>query len=90
VEADHHQTKCKHKRRDRAITGVYATPELRLAVKYGYRIIKTHELWSFDETMLLDEHSEGLFSEFQTWAMGIKQQVNYIISGMGKIGDLLV
>jgi hypothetical protein len=54
---------------------VYATPELRLAIKYGYRLVKTHEAWSFDESLLLGEDSDGLFSDFQTWAMGIKQQV---------------
>lgn len=74
IEADHLK-KCRHVRRDRAITGVYATPELRLAVKYGYRLMQTHEIWTFEETMLLGQNSEGLFSDFQTWAMGIKQQV---------------
>jgi hypothetical protein len=47
---NHAQLCSHHDPKDRFFRGVYALPELRLAVEKGYTILWTHELWHFKET----------------------------------------
>ena len=54
---------CNHSDKERFLIGVWTTPELKLAVKYGYKIIKIHEVWHFKETAEISETSGGLFGD---------------------------
>ena len=45
------------------MTGVYTTVKLTYAVEFGYRVIRTHEIWHYqsnDDTRLFD----GFITEF--------------------------
>ena len=39
---------CNHDERERMLRGVYTSPEIALAVQYGYRIRKVREIWQFE------------------------------------------
>ena len=50
---------CNHEEKDRVLIGIWSTPELNLALNYGYKILKLIEVWNFKMT------NEGeLFGEF--------------------------
>ena len=55
---------CSHKDEERSLTGVWVSTELKLAIKYGYKIIRIYEIWHFENTIQLSENSKGLFSDF--------------------------
>ena len=43
------QEKCTHTDAERAMTGVWYTPELHKALDLGYVILKVHEIWHWEE-----------------------------------------
>ncbi len=50
--------KCIHSEEERAFWGTFTTIEVEKAIEKGYRILKIHEIWHFEET------STDLFSEY--------------------------
>lgn len=51
------QSTCEHTPAQRAFVGVYCAPELRSALRKGYRLLKVYESWTFDrsdDTLLRD------------------------------------
>ena len=59
---------CSHTPEQRTLRGTWCTPELRKAVKMGYRLLKIHEVWHFRK------RQKGLFADsVNTW-LKIKQE----------------
>ena len=58
------EDKCTHNDQDRALTGVWTTPELNTAIQFGYVIIRIYEIWHFENTIQYSKNTTGLFSEF--------------------------
>ena len=73
VEINQHET-CKHTDDDRALTGVGCTPELEMAIKKGYRIIKMYEVYHFANSEKYDGFKGGLFTEYVNMWLKIKQE----------------
>ena len=47
--ANANQKRCKHSEEQRAITGTYTTEETKLAISKGYKLMKIHELYSYQQ-----------------------------------------
>jgi hypothetical protein len=67
------ETSCNHTDSQRALRGVWTTPEINLALKLGYKLRGVTEAWHFPETSSYArsvnqdgqvEYSENLFSSF--------------------------
>jgi len=56
---------CEHCDEDRAIVGVWCTPELMVAQQQGYKILKIYEVYHYPDTAQYDvaTRSGGLFAE---------------------------
>ena len=52
---------CNHSDIERSLVGVWTTPELKMALRYGYEIINIHEIWHFERTAKINENEGGLF-----------------------------
>jgi hypothetical protein len=48
-EKNHNAAKCEHSESERTLFGTWPTPELHLAVQNGYRVIRYHEIWKYDD-----------------------------------------
>lgn len=59
----------------RAVVGTWYTPELEKAVEEGYRILKTYEVFHFEESSHYDHitGTGGLFAEYVNTFLKIKQ-----------------
>ncbi|KAK2863533.1 hypothetical protein Q5P01_003066 [Channa striata] len=63
---------CSHSEEERALTGVWITPEVLKAVDKGYRLVEIHEVWHFKE------RSNTLFREYiQTFLKGKQEASGY-------------
>ncbi|KAK2814682.1 hypothetical protein Q5P01_000759 [Channa striata] len=63
---------CSHSEEERALTGVWITPEVLKALEKGYRLVETHEVWHFKE------RSNTLFREYiQTFLKGKQEASGY-------------
>lgn len=49
---------CEHSEKERIMTGTWFSEELKLAVKKGYKIVKMHTVWHFEQ------RSDQLFREY--------------------------
>ena len=49
---------CQHSGEDRSFDGVFTTPELELAQRYGYKVAELYEVWHYPNT------SSTLFTSF--------------------------
>jgi len=60
----------------RAFVGTWCTPKLEKAVEKGYLIIKTYEVYHFEESSRNDSHTEtgGLFASYVNTFLKIKQE----------------
>ena len=69
---------CKHNDKQRAITGTFVTLEVDRAVKEGYQILKTFEIWHFEETDQYDRatKSGGMFTGYMNDALKKKQEAS--------------
>ena len=69
---------CGHTDVERSIVGVFTSPELRLAIEQGYKVLKCFEVWSFKDTMLYDGVNEetGLFTKYINKFMKLKQEAS--------------
>ena len=62
------QDKCQHTDEDRILTGTWATPLIYRAIKKGYKLIKTYELWHWNE------QTTELFKEYIKTFLRVKQE----------------
>ena len=54
--------KCKHTDNERSFIGTWTTDEVNIAIKKGYKVLKTYEVWHFDKTT--DDLFEGYIRRF--------------------------
>lgn len=68
-------SECDHNDEERCLTGTWVLEEVREAVRNGYRIMKTHEIWVY-ETASYDPETKtgGIFSDFINEFLKIKQE----------------
>ena len=62
---------CEHNDNQRSITGTYCTLEVDMALRYGYKILKIHEIWNYKEREQYNKITKtgGLFTSYQNDAM---------------------
>ena len=70
------QTECHHSAKERAIEGTWCTPELAFALTKGYTVLKTYELWQFDESSEETETTKGLFTEYVNTFLKLKTEAS--------------
>jgi len=61
---------CRHHAEDRALVGVWTTPELQKAVALGYKILDVYEIWHYPKT------SNTLFSKYVRTYLQLKQEAS--------------
>jgi len=49
LEKNHNASHCEHSESERTLFGCWPTPELHLAVQNGYRVIRYHEIWKYND-----------------------------------------
>jgi len=67
-------TRCMHTDEERSLTGCWVSSELKLAIKYGYRILETYEAWCYTETAKYSPQNDGIFSKYINAILKFKQQ----------------
>ena len=69
---------CKHTENERALVGVWCTPEIMEALHRGYKLLKIYECYSYSESSQYDpnQKSGGLFSEQVNLFMKIKTEAS--------------
>ena len=60
------QNKCNHSDNERSFIGTWTTDEVNEAIKKGYKVLETYEVWNFDKT------SDDLFKGYIRRFMKIK------------------
>lgn len=72
------QNPCQCRDEDRAITGVFCTPEIEKAIECGYQILQIYEVYHWDETSQYNAETEsnGLFGEYINLFLKIKQEAS--------------
>nr|XP_022305881.1 uncharacterized protein LOC111112600 [Crassostrea virginica] len=72
------QEPCQCSDENRAITGVFCTPEIEKALECGYQILKIYEVYHWDETSQYDVErgSGGIFGEYINLFLKIKQEAS--------------
>lgn len=70
------QGPCKCSDRDRSFVGTWCTPELMMAVKKGYQIVKIYQVFHWRNTSQYDPKRKdgGLFTDFINKFLKIKQE----------------
>ena len=61
---------CTHTDNERMLRGTWATIEIQKAVELGYRVLKIHEVWHFQE----QDRRTGLFADYVNTWLKIKQE----------------
>jgi hypothetical protein len=65
---------CSHSDAERAFDGIWTTFELRLALKFGYKILDIYESWDYSETRTYKPGVEmGIFNRFVDHFLKMKQ-----------------
>jgi hypothetical protein len=72
------QTPCKCSGKQRALTGVYCTPEILKAISLGYKLVKIHEVYHWDHSIQENpaQGQEGLFAPYVKTFLKLKQQAS--------------
>jgi hypothetical protein len=72
------QQKCLHNDTERSFCDTYVTCEVDRAIKAGYIILKTIEIWHFEESEQFDPVTQtgGLFSSYLDAALKRKQEAS--------------
>ncbi|OOY49400.1 hypothetical protein BOV97_12840 [Solemya velum gill symbiont] len=72
------QDPCTCTDEERAMTGTWCTPELQMAVRKGYAILKTYSVYHWEETTQYDEVTGegGLFAKYINTFLKIKQEAS--------------
>ena len=67
---------CMHSDKIRYLEGTWVTEEVKLALKYGYKIIKIYSVWHWNQTEMYDEttKSGGLFTGYVNAFLKVKQE----------------
>ena len=70
--------KCEHSDEERAIEGVWVTPEIYKALEKGYKVIDLFEVWHFDQTEKYnkDTKSGGIFTSYVNSMLKQKQEAS--------------
>jgi hypothetical protein len=57
---------CEHTEQERALTGTWVSLEIDKALEIGYKLIKYHSIWHFENKIQYDPVSKkgGLFTEY--------------------------
>ena len=65
-----------HSDKIRYLEGTWVTEEVKLALKYGYKIIKIYSVWHWNQTEMYDEttKSGGLFTGYVNAFLKVKQE----------------
>ncbi|XP_023312382.1 uncharacterized protein LOC111692561 [Anoplophora glabripennis] len=68
---------CRHSDVERALTGTWATDEVLKALEKGYRLLKIHEIWTYD-VQQYDKATKigGLFTDMMNKFISVKQQAS--------------
>ena len=45
-----HQNECEHTDDERSFIGTWTTDEVNKAIKKGYKVLRTYEVWHFDKS----------------------------------------
>ena len=72
--------KCQHSELERSFYGTFTTIEVVKALEKGYRILKTKEVWHFDEMTdsLFTEAGKQESSGWPSWVKTPEHQTKYI------------
>jgi hypothetical protein len=72
------QAKCLHNDTERAFCDTYVTSEVDRAIIAGYIILKTIEIWHFEESEQFDPNTKtgGLFTSYLDAALKRKQEAS--------------
>lgn len=72
------QNACTCSVEERVITGTWCTPEIQMAVKKGYKILKIYEVYHFEQSSQYDPLTVagGLFAEYVNTFLKIKQEAS--------------
>ncbi|KAG8239613.1 hypothetical protein J437_LFUL019312 [Ladona fulva] len=73
---EENQRDCNHSDSERSITGTLASDEVKLAVREGYKLTKTYEVWHYAETSIYDPTTGegGLLREYIDCLLKMKQE----------------
>ncbi|KAJ8912221.1 hypothetical protein NQ315_009045 [Exocentrus adspersus] len=71
------QGKCHHTEEERALTGTWVIDEGKKALEMGYRMLKVHQVWSYE----IDQFNKatkkgGLFTSMMNRFVAVKQQTS--------------
>ena len=69
------EKKCQCSDVERAIIGVWTTPEILEAVRQGYKIVHVYEVYNYKETTATNNHG-GIFEEYVKMFLQQKQQAS--------------
>ena len=64
------KSKCRHNSEERALVGVWTTPELKKALQLGYKILDVYEIWHYPQT------STTLFGKYVQTYLQLKQEAS--------------
>ena len=69
---------CNHTPIQRSIVGTWCSPEIKLALKMGYKILKVYEVWHFAKTKKWDGENikSGLFTKYILTLMKLKAEAS--------------
>jgi len=70
AETTNQTAKCRHNIEERALVGVWTTPELEKAVQLGYKILDVYEIWHYPQT------SSTLFERYVQTYLQLKQEAS--------------
>lgn len=59
---------CRHEGHERMLTGTWCTPEIVKALQKGYRMVRIHEVWHFQN------RAKGLFKDYVNQWLKVKQE----------------
>ena len=67
---------CSHSNEERALLGTWCTPEIHMALKKGYKLLKIYEIYHFPKTTQYDANTRdgGLFASYVDTFLKYKQE----------------
>ncbi|XP_055371983.1 uncharacterized protein LOC129605968 [Condylostylus longicornis] len=75
AERENVVSKCTHNDTERMLFGTWTDMELKLSVKYGYKIVEIHEFWHYDcETYDPIYKTGGLFTDYMNYFIKYKTE----------------
>jgi hypothetical protein len=74
--AEQSDATCTHTDKERSITGTFTSIEVIAALRFGYKLLKMHECWHYEETARLGEDEDGLWSPYVNHMLKSKQEAS--------------